>query len=823
MKTSTTPPGRSRRTPKTTRDGSGSLFLYASGLTITSASGSDSVTTGSDTFAINPHSTETIAGFVVGDTINLADLPYDPSNSSYSVAPGSGSDNYLVTFAEGSSSYSLQFNQSTPVTRTEFVLYEDGNGDTEVTRPIANNGVTALLQVGNHYELEAVQTRTGPLIELNGSAVTAGQFPAGWTPVGALWTGDGYEVAWSVPGANEYVVWNTDSNGDYTSAATGVLSGTSATLEAMEATFGDGTFAGAGPPASTTQIGTNGQLDQVGNLFELNPAGGGPLLELNGSPVTSTQFPAHWTPVGAMKTANGYEVAFGNGANEYVVWNTDTNGDYTSAATGILSGTSYALEELEVTFGEDLNGDGTVGPTTAAIATNSTTILTEVANQFELNPAGGGAGPFLKLNGSPVTAGQFPAGWTPVGAIQTGAGYEVAWSIPGANEFVVWNTDANGNFTGAATGVLSGASPALKAIEANFGETFPGENLAGAGAPASTTMIAANGTTTLAQVGNLFELNPAGGGTGPLLELNGSVVTAGQFPAGWTPVGAEQTVNGYEVAWSVPGKNEYAVWNTDKNGNFTSSETVAAPGDPAALWTINTNGATSLVQVGNHYELEAVSTGTGPLIEVNGSAVTAGQFPAGWTPVGAEQTANGYEVAWSIPGANEFVVWNTDSKGDYISTATGILSGASPALEAMEANFGETFPGAGPAASLGTPASTTVTGTNAATTPEIGSTVSNNQTVDFADLPSGSPSAVDLIDPSGFLGKIENFASSDTINLSGDWVFLRFSENPAATLGTLTLENVTSHADLSLKFVGDYAPSNFTITPGMATTTIAHT
>jgi hypothetical protein len=53
---------------------------------------------------------------------------------------------------------------------------------------------------------------------LNGSAVTAGQFPAGWTPVGAVKTASGYEVAGSVLAANEYVVWNIDSNGDYTSA-----------------------------------------------------------------------------------------------------------------------------------------------------------------------------------------------------------------------------------------------------------------------------------------------------------------------------------------------------------------------------------------------------------------------------------------------------------------------------------------------------------------------------------------------------------------------------------------------------------------------------
>ena len=187
-----------------------------------------------------------------------------------------------------------------------------------------------------------------------------------------------------------------------------------------------------------------------------------------------------------MKRANGYEVAFGNGANEYVVWNTDANGDYTSAATGILSGASYALEELEATFGEDLNGDGTVGPTMAAIAANSTTTLTAVANQFELNPAGGGTGPFLALNGSPVTAGQFQAGWTPVGAIRTGAGYEVAFSAPisgrsGEKQFVVWNTDSRGEYTSAATGILSGTSPALEAIEANFGEAFPGEISLGAG------------------------------------------------------------------------------------------------------------------------------------------------------------------------------------------------------------------------------------------------------------------------------------------------------------------------------------------------------
>jgi hypothetical protein len=39
----------------------------------------------------------------------------------------------------------------------------------------------------------------------------------------------------------------------------------------------------------------------------------------------------------------------------------------------------------------------------------------------------------------------------------------------------------------------------------------------------------------------------------------------------------------------------------------------------------------------------------------------------------------------------------------------------------------------------------------------------------------------------------------------------------------LTLQNVTSHADLSLKFAGPYSKSDFDITPGTTTTTITHT
>ena len=54
--------------------------------------------------------------------------------------------------------------------------------------------------------------------------------------------------------------------------------------------------------------------------------------------------------------------------------------------------------------------------------------------------------------------------------------------------------------------------------------------------------------------------------------------------------------------------------------------------------------------------------------------VVAGEF-GGWVPIGAVQTASGYDVAWEIPGANEYTVWSTDSNGNYIANIIGAVAG----------------------------------------------------------------------------------------------------------------------------------------------------
>jgi len=56
------------------------------------------------------------------------------------------------------------------------------------------------------------------------------------------------------------------------------------------------------------------------------------------------------------------------GTDQYIVWNTDSNGNYTSQSA-YMSGTSAALRSFETSFHQDLNGDGAIGPSAESAIT----------------------------------------------------------------------------------------------------------------------------------------------------------------------------------------------------------------------------------------------------------------------------------------------------------------------------------------------------------------------------------------------------------------------------------------------------------------------
>jgi 20S proteasome alpha/beta subunit len=587
-------------------------------------------------------------------------------------------------------------------------LNNDGTIGLSPPTVIEAHGTTSLVQLLGTYALYPVGGSSGPQLKLNGVGVAAGLGPfASWTAIGAEQTAGGYEVAWKVAGADQYTVWNTDSNGNFLSNI-GVVSGSNSfALQSLETSFqqdlnGDGII---GLPSATV-IEANGStsLVQLLGTYALFPVGGssGPQLKLNGVGVAAGLGPfASWKAIGAEQTAGGYEVAWKvTGADQYTVWNTDSNGNFLSNI-GVVSGGSYALQSLETSFQQDLNGDGIVGlPPATVIEANGSTSLVQLLGTYALYPVGGSSGPQLKLNGVGVAAGLGPfASWKAISAEQTAGGYEVAWKVTGADQYTVWNTDSNGNFL-SNIGVVSSGSYALQSLEPSFHQDLNGDGRMGLPPP---TVIETNGSTSLVQIADAYFLYPGGGSSGPQLKFNGAAVTAGSGQwAGWTAFSAEQTAGGYEVAWKVAGADQYTVWNTDSSGNFLSNIGVVSGGSyalqvreasfhqdlngdgrigPPPPQVIEANGATSLVQIADAYFMYPVGGSSGPQLPITTSSI------APWTPIGAERTASGYEVAFRINGADQYMVWNTDSNGNYVSSPIGVVSGGSSALESMETSF----------------------------------------------------------------------------------------------------------------------------------------
>ena len=282
-----------------------------------------------------------------------------------------------------------------------------------------------------------------------------------------------------------------------------------------------------------------------------------------------------WTPLGAEATSTGYEVAWQNGsADQYSVWQTDSNGNYLSDI-GAVSGTSSALETAETSFHQDLNGDGTIGVpggTGTTIESFGLTSLVESDGHYLMNPVGGGTGPELSYQSTPVRRRASWARGSPLGAEATSTSYEVAWQNGSADQYSVWQTDSNGNYL-SDIGAVSGTSSALETAETSFHQDLNGDGTIGVPGGTGTTIESFLELTSLVESDGHYLMNPVGGGTGPELSYQSTPVTAGELGA-WTPLGAEATSTGYEVAWQNGSADQYSVWQTDGRNGFPTTSPV---------------------------------------------------------------------------------------------------------------------------------------------------------------------------------------------------------------------------------------------------------
>ena len=166
------------------------------------------------------------------------------------------------------------------------------------------------------------------------------------------------------------------------------------------------------------------------------------------------------------------------------------------------------------------------------------------------------------------------------------------------------------------------------------------------------------------------------------------------------------------------------------------------------------------------------------------------------TPLGAERTASGDEVAWKVTGADQYSVWATDSSGSYTSNngaGAPVVAGTSSALEMLEPSFHQDLNADG----------------------VIGLAVMSGGTVEVSSAYSGpatfmgSSGILQLDQSASFSGTVAGMTGQDTLDLR-DISFATIQSptySGTSTGGTLSVSDGTHNAKIAL--LGNYLASTF--------------
>ncbi|MFB6459715.1 Ig-like domain-containing protein [Bradyrhizobium tunisiense] len=368
----------------------------------------------------------------------------------------------------------------------------------------------------------------------------------GTTQIGTA-TADG-SGAWAytsttlAAGAHSLTAKATDVAGNTSVASTVVTASISSSAPATPTSPTSPTAPTAGTVVESA--GSTTLVESSGKFYLNGSTGSGPTLKDNGVAFVKGS-DGTWAPIGAEKTATGYEVVWKEASTgQYTAWNTDTNGNYVSHVDtltgstwgGSVSGTDSGLKSLETTFHQDLNGDGQIGTSTATAPTSpapttgkvvesaGVTSLVESGGKFYLNGSSG-TGPSLKDGGADFVSGS-DGTWTPIGAEKTATGYQVAWKEASTGQYTAWNVDNNGNYvshvsslTGSASGgSVSGTNSGLKSLETGFHQDLNGDGQIGTSSVATSSTatnstVAAAGSTLVASPGNTTLKSTSGNDT----------------------------------------------------------------------------------------------------------------------------------------------------------------------------------------------------------------------------------------------------------------------------------------------------------------------
>jgi Ca2+-binding RTX toxin-like protein len=438
---------------------------------------------GSDTFVFGPgYGSDTITDFAhaEGDKIDLTDILNVHSVSDITSAAREVGADAVLNFGCGDALTVRSVDKSA-----------FGPADFAFNGLIESVGSIGLDQVRTNYFLYALGSASGVPLRYFGAPITSGQF-GDWAPLAAEQAAGGYQVAWYSRDSDQYILWSTDSTGNWLSNPPAVM-GNDPGLQSAETSFqqdlnGDGRIGLAAPSATVIEMAGSTSLVQIEDKFFLYPIGGssGPELRYFGAPVAAGQF-GDWTPLGVEQSSSGYQVAWQSKASDqYILWSTDSTGNWLSNPPAVM-GNDPGLQSAETSFQQDLNGDGRIGPaapSTTVIEAAGSTTLVQVRDNFFFYPIGGSSGPELRYFGAPVAAGQF-GDWTPLGVEQSSSGYQVAWQSKASDQYILWSTDSTGNWLSNPPAVM-GNDPGLQSAETSFQQDLNGDGTIGSSTGVAT-------------------------------------------------------------------------------------------------------------------------------------------------------------------------------------------------------------------------------------------------------------------------------------------------------------------------------------------------
>ncbi|KWV46858.1 hypothetical protein AS156_20745 [Bradyrhizobium macuxiense] len=515
----------------------------------------------------------------------------------------------------------------------------------------------------------------------------------------------------------------------------------------------------------------------------------------------------------------GSEVLIFDGSTQIGTAAASTSGSW-SFATGALADGTHAFT------GKAMDAAGNVSVISAPL---DVTIDTVAPNAPSITSGTAAASDMVLVSGTAEAGSTISLyeGTTLLGTAVTAS--NGAWNITtgslaqGIHVFTATSTDVAGNVSGSSA-------------------TFD---------PVVGTLIEAAGVTDLTAVGKDYYLST--GGNNVVLKYAGAPVAAGQFGT-WSPVGAEETSSGYDIAWKDSVSGNFAVWTSDSNANFVSKILPNVTGTSSALesieqvfhqdlngdgvigiptvtvaqipatTSIEASGTTSLDKLGSNYLLDTIGgSSEGPTLKYAGAAVVAGQFGT-WSPVGAEATSSGYDVAWKDSVSGNYSVWTTDSNGNFASKIIGSVSGTDASLKAIESVFHQDLNGDGVIDTASTVLDISgkvvlpLANMIQAATIEAGAKLELTGAVSGAITFNAATGTLALDHASQFTGKLIGLsgdgtaANSDQIDLK-DIAFgsgTSESYSGSTTGGVLTVLDAQNHtAHISL--VGDYTHSTFNL------------